>query len=147
MDEATLKTAAGALEQWGVIGALVVVFLAILFAAYKLAVRWMEQQAVVPRDNGHPVSNGTPGLKTLFTMRASEVKEEAKRTKEDIQDRLDRTETDLRKDLERLEARVDEAFRVMGDHRSERARRTRSLRSSPSSTTSTSKRTPARTGT
>ena len=119
MDEATLKTAAAALEQWGVIGALVVTFLAIIFAAYKIAIRWMDKQAVVPReDSGR--SSDTPGLKTLFSMRASEVKEETKRAKEDIQDRLDRMETDIRKDFTRLEVRVDEAFRVMGSHREEK---------------------------
>ena len=108
MDEATLKTAANALEQWGVIGALVVVFLAILFAGYKLAVRWMDKQAVVPRDNGHPV--GAPGLKTLFTLKASEVKEEAKRAHETLNDRTERLE-------KKTDALRDELFRVMGEHR------------------------------
>jgi hypothetical protein len=53
-------------------------------------------------------SERTPGINTMFSLTASQIKEEAKRANESQDERLDR-----------LEARIDECFRIEGQHRQE----------------------------
>ena len=113
MDPKTaVETTQVALDQSFIGTVLAIILGAILFVIYKFGMAWFENQKQVRA--GQPSkpdkSTPTPGLKTMFNMRASEVKEEAKRATESLGERIERLgkKTDaLREDL----------FRVMGEHR------------------------------